>query len=130
MMKACQKTGPFIRDNGFTLLEVLIAITIFSFGLLAIAGMQVAAMKGNTHAKGVTEGVTVVVDQMEKLMALPYDNVTSGGPTTIDGIYTLQWAVQTDTPEPNTKTISITATWTDTGVGKSAQIQQVIANVY
>jgi len=129
-MTACQKAGPFIRDNGFTLLEVLLAITILSFGLLAVASMQVAAMKGNTHARGTTEGSTVVVDQLEKLMALTYDSVVDGGPTTVDNKYTVTWTVQADTPQTDTKTIAITATWTDIGVSKSTQIQQVIANLY
>ena len=127
-MTACQKAGPSIRDNGFTLLEVLLAITILSFGLLAVASMQVAALKGNTHARGVTEGSAVVVDRLEKLMALSYDSIVDGS-TTVDNKYNLTWTVQADTPKTHTKTIVVTATWTDTGVSKSAQIQQVIAEL-
>jgi len=40
------------REKGFTLLEVIVAISILSFGLLAIASMQISAMRGNSFAGG------------------------------------------------------------------------------
>ena len=64
------------KDNeiGFTLLEVIVAISVFTVGLLAVASMQVSAIKGNTLAGGVTEATTWLSDQMEKLMVLPFDH--------------------------------------------------------
>ena len=64
------------RDNeaGFTLLEVMIAITVLTVGLLAVAGMQTAAIRGNDKAYRVTEGTTWAQDRLELLVALPYDD--------------------------------------------------------
>ena len=52
-----QKTAlnvPFTKycatQQGFSLVEVLIALTIFAIGLLAIAGMQITAIKTNSSA--------------------------------------------------------------------------------
>lgn len=59
------------KDKGFTLLEILIAISILTVGLLAVASMQISAMRANSFAGGVTEGTTWTGDQLEKLMALP-----------------------------------------------------------
>ena len=62
------------NDKGFTLLEVIVAISILTVGLLAVASMQVSAIKGNTLAFGVTEATCLASDQIEKLIILPYDH--------------------------------------------------------
>ena len=62
------------KEKGFTLLEVIIAITILTVGLLALASMQVSAIKGNTLALGFTEATSWTSDRIEKLMILPYDH--------------------------------------------------------
>jgi type IV pilus modification protein PilV len=59
-------------QQGFTILEVLIAMFILAFGLLAIASMQTTAIKGNSQAMGLTEAVNLAQYQMETLIARPY----------------------------------------------------------
>lgn len=45
------KITPYInRSNGFTLLEVMVAMVIFSVGLLGLAGIQGVALQNNTSA--------------------------------------------------------------------------------
>lgn len=61
-------------DRGLTILEVLAALAILSFGILAIATMQASSIKGNSQAIGITEGITVAQQQMEQLMRLSYDD--------------------------------------------------------
>ena len=35
------------KNKGFTLIEVMIAVVVFSFGLLAVAGVMTVAVKSN-----------------------------------------------------------------------------------
>lgn len=46
-------------EAGFTLVEVLVALTIFAIGLLALAGMQVTAIKGGATSQRVTAAVAL-----------------------------------------------------------------------
>ena len=62
------------NESGFTLTEVLVAMTILAVGLLAIAGMQVTAMRGNTTANVSTANTAVVAGIMEKILALGAGN--------------------------------------------------------
>jgi len=76
------------KNEGFTILEILIAITILAFGLLAIATMQTSSIKGNSQAIGITEGITLAQDKAEELTRLAYDDALldddndDGGKTT------------------------------------------------
>ena len=104
------------KERGFTLIEVLLSIAILSFGLLAVAKMQGSAIQGNFFASGKTEAVTWAQDRMERLMALPYANVASGGPIT-QGNYDISWVVNAG-PVANTKSITVTVTPRIKGVGQ------------
>ncbi|MBI3815665.1 MAG: prepilin-type N-terminal cleavage/methylation domain-containing protein [Nitrospinae bacterium] len=53
--------------DGFTLIEVLIAIAILSIGLLALAGMSTTAIKFTNYSKNKTTAVTVAQDRIEEL---------------------------------------------------------------
>ena len=107
------------RDNrGFTLIEVLIAMAIFSIGILAIGSMQVTSINSNARARMHTEGYTWVGNRIERLTTLPYDDddltetVTDGvphGPVS-QGTYAISWTVQDDTPVVGAKTIRVTVT--------------------
>ena len=55
--------------GGFTLLEVLAAILTFSIGLMAVASMQVAAIKGNSQSGTLTEAGIWAADKMEELLS-------------------------------------------------------------
>jgi len=57
------------KQTGFTLIEILIAITIFAIGMLAVALMQSSAIKGNYSSSSMTEAVTLAQDRLELLMA-------------------------------------------------------------
>jgi type IV pilus assembly protein PilV len=63
-----------LRNDGFTLLEVLIAVVVLAFGLLAIAQMQVIAIRFNYQGRDATEAVTLARHQLELLKTLPFDN--------------------------------------------------------
>ncbi len=60
---------PSVRQGGFTLLEVLVTVVIFSVGLLGIAGLQMTGMKQthNSHLRSVA--TTQAIDMADRLRA-------------------------------------------------------------
>jgi len=121
------------RTEGFTLLEILIAIFILSFGILAVASMQVSSIRGNGMAGRLTEGTQLACDRMEELMSRSYthSDLTAGthtDPSPPSG-YTVTWNVTDDSPITDTKTVTVTVTWTDHGVQKTATLQQIIPRI-
>ena len=71
------------KENGFTLIEILIALTIFAVGMLAVAAMQDSAIKMNSTADKLTHLATWGMDKIEELSALTYTDPSldsSGNP--------------------------------------------------
>lgn len=107
--------GCAAAEDGFTLIEVLIAIAILSIGMLAIASMQTGATRGTTTAYINTELSAVATDQMEQLTSLPYDDadLSQGDHSVVglkDGQFNASWTVADDDVVTNTKTVTLTVT--------------------
>ena len=118
-MKLNRKQDQSKRESGFTLLEVIIAISILTVGMLAVASMQTAAIRGNSFANQATESITWAQDKMEDLMALTYSAVANGGPETTPDNYMVNWEVDT---VGNVKRITVTVTWQEKGINRQTQL--------
>ena len=117
------------NENGYTLIEVLIALTIFAVGLLAVAGMQTSAIRMNSTAGNLTNLTTWGMDKIEELIALPYSDDlldSAGNPhQELLGNYTISWTVIDNNPVTNTKNITVTVT----GRGKRAEFGILKPNI-
>jgi len=118
------------NPGGFTILEVLIAMAIFAIGILGVAKMQLSAVSGNSSARGMTEAATVGQQQIERLMALPYDDIldTNGDGVAgldeiaapddsrvVDTVYNVLWNVADDQPIQGAKKIRVIVRWQSSG---------------
>ena len=131
--KKLTKRTKQMTDEGFTLVEVMIGMAIFLIGFLAVGSMQIAAINGNAGAREATEAATRATDQLETLIALPFESIDDGGPVTDpDGAYRVSWEVldELESPStvlPNTKTITVTVTWEQRGP-RSFEVTYMKAN--
>ena len=96
-------------QQGFTLIEILVALTIFAFGLLGIAALQGRAINFNANSNTRTVTSAMAQSVMEEILAMPSNTPafkdgltfpTDRGTTTLpDGrTFSAQWGVEKDTP--------------------------------
>jgi len=59
-------------ENGFTLIEALVAMVVLSIGIFSLYGMQLSAIRGNASADHLTNAVASGQDTVEQLMSLDF----------------------------------------------------------
>lgn len=108
-----------IYQSGFTIIEVMIAMSIFAIGFLAISSLQFSTSKNSRTASEVTQAVTIATDRMERIMVLPFNHVDLDPDlnphSDNQGKYDIQWIV-TDSDLNvdglnDAKTITLTVSW-------------------
>jgi type II secretion system protein I len=127
------KQGMQMEIKGFTLIEVLIVMAIFSIGILAVASMQMTSTKGNASARRMTEATALAENQIENLMQVSYDhadlNPANNPHQSTQGPYTVNWNVtEIDLDEDGTndsKTIDVAVNWSY-GRDRSVSIQYIV----
>jgi len=116
-------------SRGATLLENMIAILLFSVGILAAAAMSGTSMKAITQAQRGLYNSVSAAGTIEGLLALPYDSALlldaddafdpsspDHGPFAIEESRSrIAWEIQDDFPAPGTKRISVTVQRPDSG---------------
>jgi type IV pilus assembly protein PilV len=120
---------------GFTLIEVLVAIVILTFGLLAVGSMQISAIRGNFMGGNTSIALSLASEKMEDLLNKDYNhadladsvtgnNGTLSSTTSVDHQETLSeegvvganafyrriWNVA-DQTSPITKNVMVIVTW-------------------
>ena len=108
----------FKKSNGFSLIEVLIALVILSISLLALAGLMVQSTRNSSWGSHMTEAATLAQDRLERFRAVrPQTDIPEGAnndqvPADSGIVYTRTWTVTTNATS-TLRTITITVTWTD-----------------
>ena len=123
------QTEPRHRQEGFTLIEVMVALTVFTIGILALGALQISSIRGNHTSSAFSEAATLASDRMEKLIHAPYDHADlSGEHTETQGLYTLSWAVVNDDPATGCKNIHMVIAFQDRNVQRTISLDYIKAD--
>ena len=105
----------FKKSNGFTLIEVLVALVILSIALLSLAGLMATTTRNNAGGGHLTEAATLAQDTLERLRVAPlgYIPLTYNTTTVAPSGITYNWGWAASQPIPSLETITIIVSWTD-----------------
>ena len=114
------------RDqNGFTLIEILVAASIFSFAVLGLAAGTVSVIQTNTTSHLQTSAVNLAQGKIEEframsttaLAALSCPAYTSSGcsdaPSASGKAFSRSWQVTANSPVTGVTTLAVKVDWSD-----------------
>lgn len=120
------KPGLFGTNPGFSLIEVLIAMAIFSIGCLAVGTMILGTTRNNTNGNILTQATMLARAKLEeKKRAADAGNLTAADDEAIanidmqgnaGGIYNYECDVS---PQGDSLRIQVTVSWTRRGQSRS-----------
>lgn len=124
----------FNNERGISLIEVLIAMGIFSIGILAIAQLQLWNIRNNANGNFRTMASMLARQQMETLKnELDVTTLSSGSdpdnPLDADGnpggIFTRTWVVDNPLGGSTSRQLEVTVSWTRYGQNRSVVLTSI-----
>ncbi|ETX03933.1 MAG: hypothetical protein ETSY2_31655 [Candidatus Entotheonella gemina] len=112
----------FHNEAGLTLIETLIALTIFSVGMLGLSSLTTIVLYGNTLSQKITMATILAHEKIEAVHDISYDQLESQEEkVTTDNRsrYIRETEVRDNTPRQGMKTVSISVYWTQTNSTKN-----------
>lgn len=95
--------------KGFTLVEVVIACSIFAIGLAGVYGLMAWLVRANSFSNRMTEATALAQDKMESLTGGQWTALVSGSDTV--GKFTRTWTVSA--MGADLKTVDLVVSWAD-----------------
>lgn len=98
---------------GFSLIEIMFALTFLAVGILAVAAMIPAGTRGVSQSRVITSGLMASQRKMEQLRGTPFLSLTPGTFSDTMSVFTRTWTVTDSVPMAGCKRIQVTTQWTD-----------------
>lgn len=132
-------------NEGFSLIEVIIAMGLLATGLLAVALGQLSAVHLSRQSRYLTHAVNLAQQQMEIFQLTPNANMPASGtyndpnnpmtplpnddpanPNPDRTTYVRRWTIAQNTPFPGVTTITVQVDWVDrNGLVRTTSIESM-----
>jgi len=111
------------KNRGFSLIEVMIAMAIFSIGILAVGSMQLSTSKNNTTGNYTTLATMLARQKIEEIKILDRSELSGAGGNDTVGIYDRQWG--TNAISTTAYKLWVTVTWTQRGGSRNVLLESI-----
>lgn len=113
-------------QGGFALIEGLVAVLIFSFGILAAIGLQATSVKAVTAAKERLDASLVANEQIGRMWSNP-TSLTSLNDQPVSGLPNGRMNVTvTATADPDVSHVEVVITWRSPGAAQDSRHRQAL----
>ena len=111
---------------GFSLIEVMFALTFLAVGILAVASMIPAGTRGVSESRTITSGLMAAQLKLEELKGTPYSSLTAGTATDTVSVFRRTWTVTDSIPTAGCKRVVVTSDWTDARGGQATTLTSYV----
>jgi prepilin-type N-terminal cleavage/methylation domain-containing protein len=129
---ANKKVARLNNQSGFTLIEVLIALAIFSIGILALASLQLSSARSTKTGNVVTQATMLARDQIETLRRVTdVTTLSNGSESDVDaqgnpgGIFDRSWTISNPLGGGNTRQITVAVSWNHNGRNRRIELSTI-----
>lgn len=118
-------------QRGFTLIETLLALALFSVVVAVISNTIVYQIRAAASNDSYTAAYTVAAEQLEQLRARRFTAIAAGTTQQTKGgtTFNVQTSVTNGSPSPNMKAITVDVSWTSPGGPKNVSLQTIYTEV-
>jgi Tfp pilus assembly protein PilV len=115
------------RSEGFSLIEILFAVTFLAVGILAVASMIPAGTRGVAQSRALTSGLMAAQVKLEDLKGTPYTTLAVGTFSDSTSWYRRTWTVTDSVPMSGCKRIDVSVAWNDARGSQSTQLTSYVS---
>jgi Tfp pilus assembly protein PilV len=116
-------------ENGFSILENVISVAIFTVGVLSISMLFSQTMTYTHFSEKMSVATNLARGELEELSNTPYVNIESSSTTsTIDHVdYDISWVVTSDDPIDGVKKVVMRVEWEDLRGEQDLEVETLIS---
>ena len=104
-----------MKQKGFTLLELLISMLLFTGGVVLTLTLFASALVGSVDAENTTIAMNLAQRKMEEIRNLPFISIANEARAAVTGFTGFQREVAVTTPETDLKEVTVSTYWTYKG---------------
>ncbi|MBZ0266787.1 prepilin-type N-terminal cleavage/methylation domain-containing protein [bacterium] len=116
-------------DAGFSLIELMIAITVLGVGILSLAGLYPMATGKVTRGDLESRATFLGQAKVEELKRVSWEDLTtSADRDTVETVFVRDWSVQEDEPVDGMKRVNVTVAWRDNRGPRSVVLSSFLSD--